>query len=106
MEEWIKWIASVLAGLAVAIPAVVELIKYVRKAIKEKNWGNVLRLVMNLMAEAEKQFATGAERKEWVMAMVKASANTINYDLDMDAISKLIDDLCAMSKAVNAKGDA
>lgn len=35
------------------------------------------------------------------MAMVKASADTVNYDLDMDKISDLIDSLCDMSKIVN-----
>lgn len=32
---------------------------------------------------------------------VKASADTVNYDLDMDKISDLIDSLCDMSKIVN-----
>ena len=34
--------------------------------------------------------------------MVKASSETVNYDIDMSVISKLIDDLCDMSKSVNA----
>ena len=67
---------------------------YVQKAIKEKNWGEVLKLVMGYMEAAEEKFETGAEKKEWVLAMVKASADTVNYDIDMDVISKLIDDLC------------
>lgn len=62
----------------------------------------VLDMVMNLMQTAETKFETGAERKEWVLAMVKASADTIDYDIDMDAISDLIDSLCNMSKVVNA----
>lgn len=62
---------------------------------------NIL-MVMNLMQTAETKFETGAERKEWVLAMVKASADTIDYDIDMDAISDLIDSLCNMSKVVNA----
>ena len=54
------------------------------------------------MKEAEKKFDTGAEKKEYVMSMIKASADTINYDIDMDAISDLIDSLCSMSKVINA----
>lgn len=34
--------------------------------------------------------------------MIKASANEVNYDIDMEAVSKLIDDLCSMPKKVNA----
>lgn len=53
------------------------------------------------MERAETMFEKGADRKEWVMAMVKASADTVKYDLDMDKISDLIDSLCDMSKIVN-----
>lgn len=43
----------------------------------------------------------GAERKEWVLAMLKASADGINYDIDYDAIADMIDSLCDMSKVIN-----
>ena len=101
-SSYINYIVAILAGLATAIPLVINLIKYVQKAVKEKNWNQVVQLVMNLMKEAEKKFDTGAEKKEYVMSMIKASADTINYDIDMDAISDLIDSLCSMSKVVNA----
>lgn len=101
----LQLVVSALAGLAAAIPLVVQLVKYVQKAVKEKNWPKVIEMVTNYMERAETMFETGADRKEWVMAMVKASADTINYDIDMDAISKLIDSLCGMSKVVNAPGE-
>lgn len=101
-SSYINYIVAILTGLATAIPLVINLIKYVKKATKEKNWNQVVKLVMNLMKEAEKEFDTGAEKKEYVMSMIKASADTINYDIDMDAISDLIDNLCSMSKVVNA----
>ena len=53
------------------------------------------------MKVAEDKFETGAERKAWVIGMVQASADTINYDIDLEQIDKLIDDLCGMSKVVN-----
>lgn len=43
----------------------------------------------------------GADRKEWVLAMVRASADTVKYEINMDEISALIDSLCDMSKVVN-----
>lgn len=101
-SSYISYIVAILTGLATAIPLVINLIKYVQKAVKEKNWNQVVKLVMNLMKEAEKKFDTGAEKKEYVMSMIKASADTINYDIDIDAISDLIDSLCSMSKVVNA----
>lgn len=100
--EWMELAVSIMAGLATAIPLVVKLIEYVEKSIKEKNWTKVLSLVMSYMQAAEDKFETGAEKKEWVMAMVKASADSINYDINMDVIGQLIDDLCDMSNIVNA----
>ena len=70
-----------------------------------KNWNKLLDLVINLMETAEQKFDTGADRKEWVLAMVKASTDTINYDINMDEISALIDSLCDMSKVVNAPAE-
>ena len=104
--EYLDIILSIVAGLAAAIPLVIKLVQYVQKAIKEKNWGQLLDLVMNLMEEAEIKFADGATRKEWVMAMVSASAESINYDIDLAAISGLIDALCALTKTVNAPQQA
>lgn len=103
--EWLELGLSILSGLAVAIPLVIELVKYVKKAIKEKNWNVILSMVMNYMATAEKMFDNGAERKEWVLAMVEESSKTVNYDIDMTVISGLIDNLCTMSKNVNVKAN-
>lgn len=92
---------AILTGLATAIPLVIALVKYIKQAIQEKNWNQLLKLVTDLMKEAETKFDTGAQKKEWVMAMVKASADSINYPIDMSEISKLIDALCDMTKVVN-----
>lgn len=100
--EWVKLALAIISGLATAIPLVIKLVEYVQKATKEKNWNKMLELVIDLMEEAETKFAEGADRKEWVLAMVKASADTINYDVDIEAVSAMIDSLCDMSKVVNA----
>lgn len=93
---------SVLSGLAITIPLVVKLVEYVKKAVKEKNWNKLLALVMKLMAEAEEKFDNGADRKEWVLGMVGASADIVDYDIDLEQVGQLIDSLCTMSKQVNA----
>lgn len=100
--EWVRIVLAIVSGLATAIPLVIKLIEYVQKATKEKNWNKMLDLVIDLMEEAESKFAEGADRKEWVLAMVKASADSINYDVDIEAVSAMIDSLCDMSKVVNA----
>lgn len=95
-------VASVMAGIATCIPLAVKLVEYVQKAIQEKNWPDLLSLVMKYMAEAEEKFETGAERKEWVLVMIKASAETVNYEIDLDVVGKMIDDLCGLTNVVNA----
>ncbi len=105
-NEWIRLIVAVLSGLAAAIPLVVQLIKYVKKAMQEKNWPEIVKTVADYIGRAEKKFEEGADRKEWVLTMIEAFADTVEYDLDMDKISELIDELCDMSKRVNRTSDA
>lgn len=100
--EWYEIVISILSGLVAVIPLVIKLVEYVEKATKEKNWALLLDLVMKYMQEAESKFASGAERKEFVLMAVKASADTLNYDIDLEVVSKMIDSLCEMSKVVNA----
>ena len=101
LVEVLRYIAAIASGLAAAIPLAIQLAKYVKQAVKEKNWNVVLKKVMSLMEIAETKFADGAERKEWVLAMLKASADGINYDIDYDAIGEMIDSLCDMSRIIN-----
>lgn len=104
--EILKYIAAIASGLAATIPLVIQLVKYIKQAVKERNWGVVLAKVMSLMEAAESKFKEGAERKEWVLAMLKASADSINYDIDYDAIAEMIDSLCDMSKVINPSTSA
>ena len=101
---WIRIAISILSGIAVAIPLVIKLIEVVKNATKEKNWNLLLKMTMDYMTEAEKNIASGAERKEWVMSMVIASAANINYpmtDDDVKKIEDLIDAICDASKILN-----
>lgn len=101
---WIQIVISILSGIAVAIPLIIKLVEVVKKATKEKNWNLLLKMTMDYMTEAEKNIASGAERKEWVMSMVIASAANINYpmtDDDVKKIEDLIDAICDASKILN-----
>lgn len=100
--RWYEIVIEILSGLIIMIPLVVKLVEYIKIAAMEKNWGDLLDLIMNLMKEAEDKFDNGADRKEWVLMAVKASADTIDYAIDMNAVAKLIDDLAAMTKVVNS----
>lgn len=100
-KEIIELIIAILSGLAAAIPLVIKLVEYVQKATREKNWNKVLELVMSLMETAETKFETGSEKREWVLMSVKAMSDTIDYDINIEEIGKLVDALCDMSKIVN-----
>lgn len=94
-------ILSVISGIVILIPLMVELIKYIQSTIKEKNWSNLINMVLSLMSEAEFKFDTGEERKAFVMAELHSLSKTLNYDIDWEVISVMIDNLCEMAKNVN-----
>lgn len=104
LEFWIQRSLAILSGLIVIIPLVIQLVEYVKKAVKEKNWGMIVQLTLKYMTAAENMFENGAARKEWVIEMVKSSAAGIEYDLDEAAIIKisdLIDSICSAAKVIN-----
>lgn len=100
-EKWVELVLCVIAGLATSIPLLVNLIKYIRASIREKNWGKMLRLVMSLMEDAEDRFEAGVDRKVWVLDALDNLSDTLDYDIDRESVGSMIDALCAMSKIVN-----
>lgn len=103
MELIITIVFNVILAIGIATPLVIALVKYVRQSIQEKNWNNLVKLVLELISIAEEKFETGAERKEWVISMVRAVENQINFDIDEETLSNLIDDLVNLTKKVNIK---
>ena len=104
--SWVEIIVSILSGLAVCIPLVVQLVNVVRASVKEKNWSQIVTIVLDLMKQAETLFSEGAARKAWVMAGVESAAKSINYTYDDAAkqtVSDMIDAICATAKIVNTK---
>lgn len=99
--EWGNLILSILSALIVVIPLVNKLVETVQKYVKEKNWSVLMELLLDYMAEAESLYNSGAERKEYVLAMVEASAVFANCEVDIEVISKMIDTICAASKKIN-----
>lgn len=98
---WLQAIISLLSGLLALIPLVMKLVQYVKALSKEKNWNQALKLVMSLMAQAELQFDNGADRKEFVLKELQAMANTLNFEIDWNVISDMIDTICEVSKKIN-----
>mgnify|MGYP006872984848 CR=1 FL=1 len=100
---WIQALISILSGIAILVPLIVKLVQYVQANAKEKNWSSLMVLVMNLMAQAEQMFDKGSDKKEWVVNELKAVANTLNYEIDWDVVSEMIDKICDVSKEINVE---
>ena len=102
--SWVDIVVSILTGLAVCIPLVVQLVNVVRASVKEKNWSQIVAIVLDLMKEAETLFSDGATKKAYVMASVESAAKSINYNYDEVAkqkVSDMIDAICETAKVVN-----
>ena len=106
MENVINIIVAILTGLATCIPLAYKLYQAIKASVQEKNWPHLLDLVMHLMETAEEKFSEGAIRKEWVMAMVKTSAEFVNYPVSDEFLSNMIDALCKLTKKVNPPATA
>ena len=105
--EWIEVIVAIVSGILVCIPLVQKVIVLTKKNAQEKNWPALLDMVMGYMEKAEVLFEDGAQKKAYVLGMLEQSAAMVNYEIDMDVVSAMIDQICATSKIVNApEGDA
>ena len=107
--SWVDIVVSIMSGLAVCIPLVVKLVNVVSTYVKEKNWSQIVAIVLDLMKEAETLFSDGATKKAYVMASVDSAAKSINYNYDEVAkqkVSDMIDAICATAKIVNTKETA
>ena len=99
--EWLELIIAILSGIAACIPLVIKLVDYVKALSKEKNWGKLVVIVSNFMAEAETLFPDGASKKEYVINSVLAIAKTIDYPIDEAVLGELIDSLVSLSNKIN-----
>lgn len=99
--EILSMILSIVTGLCTCIPLAVQLVKHVKIAIAEKNFGTVMNIVIDLLPEAEEKFNTGEEKKEYVMTKVQSLSKSLGYEIDLERVSEMIDSIVAVTKQVN-----
>lgn len=97
----VNLIVAIVSGIATCIPLVIQLVKYIKEAAKSKNWSALMTLVLNLMQEAEFKFATGEERKQFVLSSIKSMEGTLNYDIDEAVVASMIDSVIDVTKKIN-----
>lgn len=104
--DLVQLIVLFLSVFAVIIPLGVKLYKQTKELIETRNWPRLVAAVSIYMQEAEELLEYGVDRKTWVMAMIQATADQLNYTLtnaDIKNLEDLIDQLCEMSKVVNVE---
>lgn len=95
---WLGFIIAVAAAAATLIPLGVALYKKMKGAVETNDWVPVMSLVISLMADAKERFEHGSDKKEWVLGQLRVIAQEMNYNLDEEAVSKLIDSICDLGK--------
>lgn len=104
MDFIAQYLPRILVGIAVLTPLVIALIKYVKKAADDKNWNIIVKMVLDLMVQAEQDYSTGAERKAFVINQLRIVSKTVDFEIDWNKVSDLIDALCEMAHEVNVEG--
>ena len=95
---------AILTGLSVCIPLVIKLVAVVKENIAEKNWNEIVKIVIAQMVEAEKNYTEGAAKKAWVMNQMRVLAKSLNFnytEVEELKVAELIDAICAGAKIIN-----
>ena len=79
--DYIQLIVVVCAALAVLIPLGIKLYKTSEELVREKNWPKLVSALSKYMEEAERLFEVGADKKAWVLNMIKLTADELDYEL-------------------------
>ena len=99
--EILKLIVAILTGIATAVPLIIKLVQAIQEAARSKNWTVLMQLVLQLITDAENNFSTGEERKQYVISTVKTMEKTLNCDIDEDALGEMIDAIVKTTRQVN-----
>lgn len=102
LNYWFELLVEVFKVIGIAIPLIIVLVKYVKIAVKERNWRQLIKDVMKLIGEAEEYTnLSGEGKKQFVIESVKEMAHTINYEISDEELSTLIDSIVALTNKVN-----
>lgn len=100
---WVGIITAIVTGLATCVPLVIKLVQVIKDAVKSKNWTPLMQLLLKLMAEAEDNYSSGEEKKAYVIDSIESIKGSLNYDVDMEAVSAMIDAIIIATKKINTK---
>lgn len=97
----VQSIVAILVGLGISIPVVVGLIKSVRQNVEEKRWDLLMKKAIGLMITAEDLFETGSVKKDYVVVMLKKTAEELGLPYDEEKVGAMVDAMVELSKQIN-----
>lgn len=93
-EGWvgiITFIIGFIGAIVALIPVSIKLVKRGRELVKNKDWAKIKEIADTAMKTAESTGKTGAEKKEIVIAAVKAGCEKAGIVIDEKLLKDLAD---------------
>ena len=92
-KEILSLISVGIGILTTGIPLIITIVKLFKNKTITENWKTIMTIADAAMEAAEKTGATGADKKQQVIAAVKAGCKSQNIDVDtfIDQLDAYID---------------
>ena len=99
----ITLISSGIVLLGTILGLSVNLYKSIKQVVKNKDWKKVIEVANAAITAAEKSGKCGADKKQMVIEAVEAGCKELNIILDLDQLSKYIDECIDFANKLNKK---
>jgi hypothetical protein len=90
--QWVELISAILGAVITLlglIPAVIAIVKFIKKSIKDKNWAAIKAFADAAIKQAEASGKAGADKKQMVIDSVVAACKSAGISVDESALETL-----------------
>jgi len=101
MKEWIDLIVAICGAISVIVPLTIKYVKAIKTIIKEKNYSKLLVVMKDAAVEAEKLYKDGAEKRAYVLNLVKVSCESLGIEYEEDRFDAELTRFIAATKEIN-----
>ena len=101
MKEYIDLIIAICGAISVIVPLAIKYYNAIKALIKEKNYVKILDIMRGAATEAEKLYESGAERREYVLNIIKVSCDNLKVDYDEKRFDEELTKLIDATKEIN-----
>lgn len=103
MMKWVDLITALCGAISVGLPLLIAFYKKIKALAKEKNYAKILKIMQDAAAEAENLYKDKAERREYVLNILKVTCDSLKIDYDEEKLDKELTDFIAATKKINTK---